>query len=70
MEVIRFGGCVEGFCIRGMDVDIMYVNKLIKVVVEILKNVNMYVVVVWLVLFFDDLFGYVKFVVLIFFVFL
>lgn len=46
MEVIRFGGCVEGFCIRGMDVDIMYVNKLIKVVVEILKNVEMYVVVV------------------------
>lgn len=46
MEVIRVGGCVEGFCIRGMDVDIMYVDKLIKVVVEILKNVKMYVVVV------------------------
>lgn len=63
-EAIRAGGCAEGFRIRGTDVDIMYVNKLIKVVAETPKNVNVYVAVVRLVLSPDDPPGYVKLAVL------
>uniref|UniRef100_A0A8W8HS83 Uncharacterized protein n=1 Tax=Magallana gigas TaxID=29159 RepID=A0A8W8HS83_MAGGI len=63
-EVIRAGGCAEGFRIRGTDVDIMYVDKLIKVVAETPKNVKMYVAVVRLVLSPDDPPGYVKLAVL------
>lgn len=63
-EVIRSGGCAEGFRIRGTDVDIMYVDKLIKVVAETPKNVEMYVAVVRLVLSSDIPPGYVKLAVL------
>lgn len=63
-EVIRSGGCAEGFRIRGTDVDIMYVDKLIKVVAETPKNVKMYVAVVRLVLSSDIPPGYVKLAVL------
>lgn len=70
MELIRVGGCVEGFWIRGLDVDYMIVDKFIKVVVEILKNFGSFMIVVRMRKIFDELFGYVKFIVLIFFMFL
>lgn len=38
MEVIRSGGCAEGFRMKGTDVDQMYVDKLTKVVAETPKN--------------------------------
>lgn len=63
-EVIRSGGCAEGFRIRGTDVDVMYVDKLIKVVAETPKNVELYVAVVRLVLSSDVPPGYVKLAVL------
>uniref|UniRef100_K1S062 Uncharacterized protein n=1 Tax=Magallana gigas TaxID=29159 RepID=K1S062_MAGGI len=38
MEVIRSGGCAEGFRMKGTDVDQMYVDKLTKIVAETPKN--------------------------------
>lgn len=64
IEVIRAGGCAEGFRMRGADVDQMYVDKLTKVVAEIPKNHGTYMAVVRLLKTSDVPPGYVKLAVI------
>lgn len=64
MEVIRSGGCAEGFRMRGTDVDQMYVDKLTKVVAETPENLCTSFAVVKLIQLSEVPPGYVNLVVL------
>lgn len=64
MELIKAGGCAEGFRIRGSDVDHMIVDKLTKVVAEIPKNFGSFMTVVRMRKTPDEPPGYVKLIVL------
>lgn len=64
MEVIRSGGCAEGFRMKGTDVDQMYVDKLTKVVAETPKNLCTSLAVVKLMQLSKVPPGYVNLVVL------
>ncbi|XP_048735377.2 uncharacterized protein LOC125650862 [Ostrea edulis] len=49
IEIIRSGSCAEGFRIKGSDVDLMYVDKLTKVVSVTPENLGKYFAVVKMV---------------------
>uniref|UniRef100_A0A8W8HW07 Uncharacterized protein n=1 Tax=Magallana gigas TaxID=29159 RepID=A0A8W8HW07_MAGGI len=60
MEIIRAGGCAEGFRMRGTDVDQMHVDKRTKVVAEVPRNLGTDMAVVRLLKTSDVPPGYVK----------
>lgn len=61
VEVILIGSFVEGFCMNGIDVDRMYVDKRI-FVLEYLEDILCRFCVVKMEVFLLNLKGYVKFV--------
>ncbi|XP_061173327.1 uncharacterized protein LOC133182500 [Saccostrea echinata] len=64
VEIIRSGGCAEGFRMQGTDVDQMHVIKKIKVVTNIPKDCGKYRAVVRMIKSADDPPGYVKLIIL------